>query len=137
MSGAAGNTLSKFERLGGKGQIESLYRKGRSFSSGGFRVAWELRPAAIPPARAVITVPKRSFPRAVDRNRIKRLIREAYRQNKHSFYEYLLKSNKSCILQLIYVSKDMPLYGEVEGKIIVILQQLAQRAAGTGTTGNE
>ncbi len=76
------------------------------------------------PAQVLISVSKRNFKRAVDRNRIKRMIREAYRKNKFDTYTYLNSKNKKIVFSLTYLEKQELAYAEIENKIIVTLQRL-------------
>jgi ribonuclease P protein component len=73
-----------------------------------------------------ITVSKRNFKRAVDRNRIKRLMREAYRKNKSNFHKTLTNKNMQCALLLMYTGKMVPDYGEVEKKLNLTLQRFEE-----------
>ena len=79
------------------------------------------------PAQLGISVPKRSFAKAVDRNTLKRRIREAYRKNKHLLYEVLQKKNLRIDLMMIYTAKEPLPYQEIEKKMIVSLQKLMQQ----------
>ena len=74
----------------------------------------------------MITVSGRTFKNAVDRNRIKRITREAYRKNKSVLYEKLEQSTKKIAFILIYTGKIIISFKDVEDKIILILQRLAK-----------
>lgn len=74
-------TLSKSERLCGKKAVEALFGQGRGGVKGCLRYRC-LQRADDGPSRMLVSVPKRSFKRAVKRNLLKRRIREAYRRQK-------------------------------------------------------
>ncbi len=120
-------TFTKAERLSRKKIIEELFSKGESFLQYPVKVVWLENPLdGDYPAQVLISVPKRKFKHAVDRNLIKRRIREAYRKNKQSFYEFLTQRNKTCVLALLYVSVEIVSYAEIEKKIIVALERCKQ-----------
>ena len=83
------------------------------------------------PVELLISVSKRNFKRAVDRNRIKRLIREAYRKNKEILYNGLCERDKTLLLGLIYTPKTILKYKDIDRKIILILQRLIKGDAET------
>lgn len=118
------NTFSKSERLSSKVAIDILFETGRSIHSNPFKICWLEIPESPSPAQIVISVPKRIFKSAVDRNKIKRQIREAYRKNKTILFENL--QTKKIHLMLIFTSKTMLEYKEMEEKIIVALQCLSK-----------
>ena len=72
-----------------------------------------------------VSVGKRSFKKAVDRNRIKRLIREAYRVEK-SILLPLLNENMRVELFVIYIGKELPLFSFVQEKIKLVVLRLMQ-----------
>ena len=81
-------TFKKDERVTGVKRIEHLFAHGRSFISYPLRVVFVEQTMQDDSSRRVsvfVSVPKKKLKSAVDRNRMKRLIRETYRLNKHSF----------------------------------------------------
>ena len=122
------HTFKKTERLTNKKLFESIFEKGQSISVFPFKLIWiETKPDADIPVQLGISVPKKSFAKAVDRNIIKRRIRESYRKNKHALYEILKKKNLSIALMLIYIAKEELPYTEIEKKMIVSLQKLQEK----------
>ncbi len=116
-------TFTKAERLYGQTTLDKLFDTGKSLNSYPFKAIWLEVSEEATPIRVVISAPKRLFKRAVDRNRIKRMIREAYRKNKADTYQKL--GDKKIHLLLIYTSKTIMEYKEIEDKIIITLQRLA------------
>jgi ribonuclease P protein component len=120
-------TFRKEERLHEKKIIERLFEKGLNFYVNPFKVIFDNADfEGNYPAKAMITLSSRNFKRSVDRNRIKRLMREAYRMNKQILYDSLDKSSKKIAVIIIYTGKIMISYSEAESKIILILQRLVK-----------
>lgn len=120
-------TFKKEERLSSRKLIEKLAAEGKSFLIHPFKViALETKLESAYPVQVLMTAPKKKFPRAVDRNRIKRLMREAWRKNKHTLYKALSVQNKNLAVMLVYVSGTLPEYKLTEDKIILILQRLSK-----------
>lgn len=118
-------TFKKEERLCSRTLIKELFDNGSSFTVYPFKAIWENTTFEEHyPVKVIISVSKRNFKRAVDRNRIKRLIREAYRKNKIILYEALKRHDKKCLLAIIYTAKHEMSYKEIELKIILTLQRL-------------
>lgn len=118
-------TFCKEERLSEEKLIDQLFKEGKSFFQFPFKVVFLPMEDAVPyHAKILISVPKRNFKKAVDRNHIKRLIREAYRKNKF----ILDKGNKDqlYLIGFIYTTARQLTYQEIEKKIILVLQQLKQ-----------
>jgi len=80
------------------------------------------------PAQVLITVPKRNFKLAVDRNLIRRRIKEAYRQHKHQLYAHLEKENIQLAIIIIYVGKAELSYAEIEKKLILSLSKIINQS---------
>jgi len=112
-------TFNKTERLRSKKIIERLFNQGDTFINYPFKIVWLKTSLKGPfPAQVLISVSKKGFKRAVDRNKIKRRIREAYRKNKHILYGHLGKTSNSCALAIIFIGKEIYKYNDIERKII-------------------
>lgn len=123
-------TFSKDERLCSKLLFARLLESGNSFFVHPYKVVWlEAEHEGKKPVQVAISVPKKRFKRAVQRNRVKRLTREAYRRNKQELYDALALRDKKLLLLLVYSSGDLPVYSTVEGKIKIILQRLIKQYA--------
>lgn len=68
-----------------------------------------------------VTVPKKRFHHAVDRNRLKRLMREAYRLQKH---QITVPVGKCCRLCWIYVAKEMAAHAEMQAAASSVFQKI-------------
>lgn len=87
------------------------------------------------PLQAAVSVSSRNFKKAVDRNKIKRQLREVYRLQKQPLFKTLQEKNVQLVLFFIYTGKDLPAYEDLFLKIekmIVKLQQIVE----TKTTSN-
>ena len=117
----------KAERLCSKKLIEELFRSGRSFYSYPFRLVWVKVENPLPYyAQIAISVQKRIFKKAVDRNLLKRRIREGYRKNKFCLYNGLKQNKTHIVLMLIYSSSDILSASEIEERIIISLNRLKE-----------
>ena len=120
----------KKEKLKSRKQIEKLFSEGRRFSNFPLRVLWLVSPGEKEPGLQVgVTVSSRYFKKAVDRNRIKRLLRESIRLQKHSLQHTVTREGKCLQLFLIYNSNEMPEYTDVyyaTGKVLHRLDKMLQ-----------
>jgi len=118
-------TFSKDERLHSKVLIEDLFANGKSFFNYPFKViVTHTLSEKLPGVKVLISVSKRNFKKAVDRNQIKRLIREAYRKNKFLLTESANEKMLIIHIAFIYTAKSILSYQEIERKIILILQTI-------------
>jgi ribonuclease P protein component len=116
-------TFTKSERLCSKVIMDKVFETGKVIVVPSFKLIWlKADEASGQPVQIVITVPKRNFKRAVDRNKLKRRIREVYRKNKEKLYAEI--ESQTYYLMLIYTGKSMIEYKEAEEKIIKLLQRL-------------
>ncbi len=115
----------KKERLTNKAVIGSLFSKGKSLYIYPFNIKWSIIEVASDyPAQILISIPKRNFKKSVDRNKLKRLIREAYRINKPILFDKINKPDKQLVFTLIYSGKEILNFKFIETKIILILNRL-------------
>lgn len=121
-------TFTKIERLNSKKHIDQLFTEGKTFFSYPFKVFYLFQESEKEfPVQLLISVTKKNFKKAVDRNKLKRLVREGYRSNKLLLYDYLNEHNKSTLLGLIYVGETILSPKEIEQKLILILQRLIEQ----------
>ncbi len=106
-------TFRKEERLCSKKLIDRLFLEGSSFLVYPIKVVLLKTPLPVTlPAQAGFTVSKKLFKRAVHRNRIKRLMREAYRLNKNELYQNI--GNMQLAAFFIFIGKEMADYKTIE-----------------------
>ena len=112
-------TFNKKEKLRSKIAITELIKLGRSFHSQPFLIIWKkTNPKEKYPAQIAVSVSKKLFKRAVDRNIIKRRTLEAYRLNKHNLYKFLETKNFGLVVIIIYHEKQIADYQSIEKGVI-------------------
>jgi ribonuclease P protein component len=123
-------TFKKEERLCNKKLIESLFHNGSSFLCYPFKASWLPVDETMPyPAQLLITVSKKRYKHAVDRNLVKRRIREVYRLNKQQYlYEQLSTAGKQLVFSISYIGKEIVPQELMGKKMLKLLQQLSGEA---------
>ena len=121
-------TLGKNERLKSRKQIEQLFKSGQRFVSPPFRVFYSFQTIqeanSICSLQAGFGASSRNFKTAVERNRIKRLTKEAYRLQKNTLQDKLKEQNRKLNVFFIYTGKELPLYTDVHNSINTALTKL-------------
>ena len=118
-------SFPKKEKLKRKKLFEQLFAEGKGISNYPVKLIY-LRTALPEDVRfqAGVTVSKRNFKKAVHRNRIKRLLREGYRLNKHLLFNNI-EGNFAFLF--LYIGKEMPQYHQVETSMKAILYKLVEK----------
>ena len=119
------NSFSKSEHLCGEIRITRLFTQGEAFISYPLRVVYILEPKKdVVPVSVMVSVPKKRFKRAVMRNRLKRLMREAYRLNKQPLIEKIEEKQLQLHVAFNYVSDDELDFITIEKKMKQAIQKL-------------
>jgi len=109
-------SFQKAERLCSKKIIDKLFAQGKSVFVFPVKMVYlEIQLPSKYPVQAAFSVGKRNFKRAVQRNLIKRRMREAYRLNKPKFYDGI--TEKQIAVFFIYTGKAIPEYKQIETSI--------------------
>ena len=86
------------------------------------------------PVKVGVAVSSRNFKKAVHRNRIKRLLREAYRLNKQSLLEFAITSNKKMAIFFLFVDKTLPSRETLQNKMPLLIEKLIKQLNESSTT---
>lgn len=113
------HNFGKAERLHSKKLIQELFTKGSSFYLHPFKVL--TLPQSAPPNQVLISVSKRNFKKAVDRNLIKRRVRESYRLQKE-----LIQTNTPVIIGILYTAKTILSQSEIQNGMIAALKKVGK-----------
>jgi ribonuclease P protein component len=138
------HTLGKAEKLKSRKQVQKLFAEGKAFTAFPLRVVFVESVGLAPgkesqvtgdaaneklqqqrmPVQIGVSVSSRNFKHAADRNRIKRLLREVYRVQKHELTEACSKAGKQLDVFFVYVDKQLPDHAGLEDKMRYCLKRL-------------
>jgi ribonuclease P protein component len=124
-------TLKKDERLKSRKQLEQLFAGGKKITVAPFRISYSTSPSEKPVLQFGVGVSSKNFKKAVDRNRIKRLVREAWRLAKNDpiaigLKEKVKTDKKQVSVFFIYTGKELPDYKLVSEKVNNTINKLIQ-----------
>lgn len=129
MSAAERFTLSKEERICSKKLINELFTgNGRSMTAFPLRVVFMKRTIVDdqPRAAMLVSVPKRYFKHAVDRNRVKRQVREAFRRNKSIIIQNLTDDHEAVAMAFVWLTDEKFPSSEVENRMVRLLTRISE-----------
>lgn len=129
----------KYERICKENDIARLFSKGEGVSVYPYRVIYLFRHDESHPVtvRLLVSVSKKRFHHAFKRNRVKRLMREAWRRNKGPLYEICQKDNISVDVALVYTATVLHSYDEMLAKTRKAVQEIVKRYGSTKLTNYE
>ena len=124
-------TFRKSERVCSQRVIDEIFSSGKELRKFPFIAKYILskQQAQQESTQIVFSVPKRRAKKAVDRNKLRRQIKEAYRLNKTEFQTYFQKSGTAIAFCLIYTGKEKEQYTFLEEKLKLILKELIAKVS--------
>jgi ribonuclease P protein component len=121
-------SYNKFEKLKSRKQIELLFAQGKSISSFPVKVFYlPVDNSPLHPVQVGVGVSARNFKKAVDRNTIKRRMREAYRLHKLPLHEHLIAKQKSVAVFILWIDKQLPTTAALEDLMPGVLEKLIKQ----------
>jgi|AMQJ01.1.fsa_nt_gi ribonuclease P protein component len=122
-------TFKKQERLKSRKIIKELFDCGKIIHQYPYKVLYVIEKAENSryPVQIAISVSKKNFKRATDRNYLKRKTREAYRRNKHVLYEELNKSDQNLYFFVIYTAKHDLHFNDLDQEMKNLIQKLKHK----------
>lgn len=122
------NTFPKKEHLCGEIRVGKLFSEGKAFIVYPLRVVYKVLPESSDiPVKVLVSVPKKRFKHAVDRNRIKRLMRESYRLSKMPFVDAVALKSVSVQIAFNYVADSETDFATLKRKMEKALLQISQK----------
>ncbi len=118
-------TYKRKEKLKGRTLFQLLFKKGKHLTVHPLKVFYLQPDKSVDFAvKAGFGVSNRNFKSAPQRNRIKRLLREAYRKDKFFLYDFVSSHHKQIILFILYIDREMPVYGDLKDTMHLALEKL-------------
>ena len=121
-------SYKKFKKLKSRKQIELLFAQGKSISSFPVKVFYlPVEHTPEHPVQVGVGVSARNFKKAVDRNTIKRRMREAYRLHKLPLHEHLTTNQKSAAVFILWIDKQLPTAAALQDLMPGVLEKLIKQ----------
>lgn len=127
MTGFIKYTFPKEERLKSRKKLQELFSSGKRIHSGSLKLLYIKEPVGGGFIKCGVGVSGRNFKKAVDRNRIKRLLREAYRLQQQPLKEYVFQQSTNLSVFLLFTGKELPDYEMVYKSVGVMLKKLLKQ----------
>ena len=121
-------SYGKVEKLKSRKLLDQLFSEGKTFSIFPLKVFY-LQPA-MPLDFSVkmgVGVSSRNFKKAVERNRVKRILREAYRTEKQQLHDYLEANGRQVAVFLLYIDRALPGYEKIKTIMPHVLERLIKK----------
>ncbi len=128
MPASTRNTFKKSERLCSRILMDRLFQ-GESHSVSAYPLRAVFLPVGTEDQKGVsvlMSVPKKRFHDAVDRNRVKRQLREAYRKHKHALAEKMADREQGLLIAFIYVSAQIEPTAAIEKRMVRLLEKISE-----------
>lgn len=121
-------TFKKSERLCSRILMDRLFQgDNRSVSAYPIRAVFlPVDPTAQQGVSVLISVPKKRFHDAVDRNRVKRQLREAYRKHKHALISRMSERGEGLLIAFVYVSPQIEPTEHIEKRMVRLLDKIGE-----------
>jgi len=103
-----------------------LFDRGKALNHPGLRLIYSVDTGEVA-CKAGVSASSRQFKKATDRNRIKRLLREAYRHHKQPLLDWATQEKKTLNLFFLYTGKEIPKYATLKTEVENILQRLQKK----------
>lgn len=120
------NTYSKQEKLKSRKALEQLFAKGKSFSVFPIKVFYTVTDDTAL-VQAGVGVSSRIFKKAHDRNKVKRLLREVYRTQKHPLYTSIVAKQAQLNVFFLYIGKELPVFADLQIAMEKTLEKLIRK----------
>ncbi len=124
-------TLGKQQRLKSRKSIDAIFKNGHKVNASPFKAFYTLQVAEQankPGLKLGVGVSKRFFKHAVDRNRVKRQIREAWRLQNNTLQQLVTQQNQSMQVFVIFTGNELPITPLVQEKVAILLNKLLHEA---------
>jgi ribonuclease P protein component len=116
-------SYNRQEKLKSRKLAEQLFAKGKTINQFPVKLFYLVTETDFP-VKAGVGATKRNFKKAVDRNRVKRLLREAYRLNKQPLHDFLTSQGKQVCLFFLLTDKTIPSFDLLMQKMPLLLNKL-------------
>lgn len=121
----------KSQKLKSRKEIAAIFEEGKFVKAYPLKAFYRLNSLVkdgldAEPLRMSVTASKRSFKSAVDRNRVKRVIREAFRLQKDALHQYLIENKLSLNVMFLYQGRELPDHIKISKAMKKVISKLQQ-----------